>query len=875
MFAEMVTSLTARDAPKTDMKKILVIFFLLVSATSSAQVGAEKKVTVVLNNISLEEALTILGISYSVQFSYSDDIVPVQSMINLNINNEEIHSVLDKLLSPLGLTYKVLNGNRIILRRALKPLTQVIRGAVIDEVTHSPIPGATVMVRGDGPVMGTITDATGTFRVDRVPVGRVDLVASSVGYDAKRISGLLLGTGKELVIDVSLAGAVTSMNEIVVTGLRNDGIPGDGLAVTSSRTFSVEDTKRFAGSMGDPSRMASAFAGVTGASDDNNALVVRGNSPRGVLWRVEGIEIPNPNHFTTEGASSGVVSVLSPNIIETSDFLTGAFPAQFGNALSAIFDINLRNGNNTSREYSLQTGLLGLEVSAEGPFKKHHTSSYLVNYRYSTLSVLDKLGFELNEAGQYKDYQDLSFKLNLPGAAAGSFSFFGIGGKSRSSRTDHTLFDKNTSDVGVLGLSWKRMMNEKTFLTGSVSYSGTHIAKYHEVTGLESGPLAVDENYNKSYTRAQFSARRKITDRCFAEAGGIISQLDYNFFLKTTNAGNGPYPVIVNFSEQERDKTYISQGFLYGRQYFTESFFGFYGLHFIHFAMTSDYAVEPRAGIRWQPGPDVSLSAAYGKHSRIENLQYYLARDHQPGGAEVQINKDLGFTRADHLVLTYERAILRHRFKAETYYQQLYNAPVQADPTSVYASMNEDTGFITDSLINNGRGKNYGLEITLEKPFGNNFYYLVNGSLFQSRFSIKEEDERNTAYNGNYSFHLLAGKEFVMRGGASRFGLNVKMTSTGGRRYVPIDLARSVEEKRQVHDWKNAFENKLPAYFRTDVQFVYRHNRPRNSFEWRLDVQNVTDHKNAAWYYYDVTSATVKLKRQIGLVPLLTFRIDF
>jgi hypothetical protein len=864
------------------MKGCILITFVLLPFFASSQSNPDrgKKATLVLTNISLEEALTVLGISYSVQFSYSDDVVPTQSIINLNINDEELEPALVKLLSPFAIAYKITGRNRIILRKAASPLTQVIRGEVMDEGTRSPIAGATVMVTGTGPMTGSITDDAGIFRIDRVPVGRIDLLVTSVGYDQKKLTGILLGTGKELVIGVSLSGSVTPMNEVVITGVKNDGIPGDGMAVTSSRTFSVEDTKRFAGSMGDPARMASAFAGVTAASDENNALVVRGNSPRGVLWRVDGIEIPNPNHFATEGASSGVVSVLSPNVIEKSDFLTGAFPAQYGNALSAIFDINLRSGNNKRQEYSMQTGLLGLEVSAEGPLArnpliKDHPSSYLVNYRYSTLSVLDRLGFELNEAGQYKDYQDLSFKINFPDTPVGAVSLFGIGGKSNSTRQDNSVFDNNRSDMGVVGLSFRRMQNEKTFLTGALSYSGTHISKYHEVTGFDAGPVAVDENYSKSYLRAQFSGRRKITDQYFAEAGAIISQLDYNFFLKTTNAGDGPYAVIVNFSKQERDRTYISQAFLYARQYFSQSVFAFYGFHFIDFALTNDRAFEPRAGFRWQIRRDRSLSAAYGKHSRIENLQYYLARDHRPGGAEVQINKDLGFTRADHLVLTLEQVVENHKVKAETYYQKLYNAPVQADPTAVYASINEDTGFITDSLINKGRGSNYGVELTVEKPFGNNFYYLVNGSLFQSRFSVDQQRERNTAYNGNYSIHFLAGKEVAIKNGASRFGLNVKLTSTGGRRYVPIDLARSIDEQRQVHDWEHAFEKKLPAYFRTDIQLVYRNNRPRNAMEWRLDIQNVTDHRNPGWYYYDLPSATIKLKRQIGLVPLLTFRIDF
>jgi Carboxypeptidase regulatory-like domain/TonB-dependent Receptor Plug Domain len=412
------------DVNPIDMKKALMMWCILWAVTITAQTPnlPERKATILLSNISLEEVLTIIGISYSVQFSYSDNIVPSQTIINLSIQDYNLDLALDKLLGPFGISYKRTSGNRLLLVKKSVVLSQTIRGTITDQVTGAPVSGATIILNDVQPQKGTTTDESGKFRFHQIPVGRVSLLISSVGYDLKVINGILLGTGKELIMDINLQESISQIDAVVITAKKNDGLPGDGAATTSGRTFSVEDTKRYAGSMGDPARMASAFAGVTGGNDESNALIVRGNSPRNVLWRVEGIEVPNPNHFATEGASSGVVSILSPNMIENSDFLTGAFPAQYGNALSAVFDIHLRNGNNERREHTFQTGLLGLEASAEGPFHKNHPSSYLVNYRYSTLSVLDRLGFDLNEAGQYKDYQDLAFKLNCP-TRAGTLSF--------------------------------------------------------------------------------------------------------------------------------------------------------------------------------------------------------------------------------------------------------------------------------------------------------------------------------------------------------------------------------------------------------------------------------------------------------------------
>jgi hypothetical protein len=857
------------------MTRGLTIILIAICFNALGQVTKpeEKKATIHLTNISLGKALNVLGISYGVEFSYSDDVVPSETIIDLSIEDQGLESALSEVLSPFALTFKRSGNNRIILKRLNTASTQNVRGRVSDQVTGIGIEGSSITVLANGKQYISVSDSRGEFVVSKVPVGRVAVNVTSIGYETFGLSGMLLDAGKEAVIEVKLPESVTAMHEVEITALKNDGIAGDGVALTSGHSFTVEQTKRYAGSFGDPARMVSVYASITGASDENNALIVRGNSPRGVLWRLDGVEIPNPNHFATEGASGGVVSVLSANMLDRSDFLAGAFPAQYGNALSAVFDMRLRNGNNNKREYSLQTGLLGVEVSAEGPFNKTKSGSYLANYRYSTLSLLDKLGFDLNTAGQYKDYQDVAFKLHQPLGTTGSLSLFGIGGKSKSNTVNIDVFDDNRSDVGVVGLTSKHIIGANTVLNSALSFSKTAISRSNDTDVSDSDSLTLEEYYSKSYIRAQVSGRRKISSKFYAEGGFTISRLNYDFYLRSVDPRNQAYRVIVNF--QERDHTYITQAFLYARQYISPRVFGFYGSHFLHFALTRDYAIEPRAGIRWQSSENSSVSFGYGKHGRIENLQYYLGRDHQAGGNEIQINKELGFTRADHLNVSYEQQLSSSlRFKTEVYFQQLYNAPVHANPSALYTTINEDTGFITDSLINKGKGRNYGVEFSFERSFSNNWYAIANVSLFRSTFDIGEKQQLNTVYNGNACAHIAGGKEFEMND-QSRLGVNIKITTAGGRRYVPIDLQRSILEGRAMYDWQQAFENKLPTYFRTDFQIVYQVNRARHSFEYRLDIQNVTDHRNAAYYYYDKQHETIRLKKQYGFIPLLTFRIGF
>jgi hypothetical protein len=443
-----------------------------------------------------------------------------------------------------------------------------------------------------------------------------------------------------------------------------------------------------------------------------------------------------------------------------------------------------------------------------------------------------------------------------------------------SDKSQDRTQDVNGSAVGVVGITYRYRISDHARLATALSWSGTDIGGVHEVSGFEAGPMRLEENYRKSYLRASVTFDHWINENLSIQTGVIGSFLKYDFYMLNQDPTNTTYNTIVNFAE--KDETATWQLYASAKQHFTKKLSAFYGLHALRFNLSEDLSIEPRAGVRWTASEHTSLSVAYGRHSRIENLQYYLARDHQTGGNEVQINKNLAFTRAHHVGATYQYKFLQaHSLKTEIYYQRLQNVPVQASPSSLYASINEDTGFITDTLLNKGSGKNYGVEVSLERNFANSFYYLINGSLFQSLLNIEGQPSRNTAYNGNYSFHLLAGKEFVVGKRHRHLSLNVKWTNAGGRRYVPIDLQRSRISQTQIYDWQTAFDPKLPDYFRFDFQIGYRMSKPTWEIEWKVDIQNVTDHHNASYYYYHVESESIRLKRQVGILPLLTCKVKF
>lgn len=239
------------------------------------------------------------------------------------------------------------------------------------------------------PLRGTTADIHGNFRFEAVSVGRRNFKVIHLGYQPLTISEVMVGSGKEIVLNIKLEESPLVLNEVIVRPNSTKDRPVNKMAIVSARTFSVEETSRYAGGMDDPARLASAFAGVSTTQTTSNAIIIRGNSPRGVLWRFEGVDIPAAFHFpNVDFIGGGGFTVLSNQMLRNSDFFTGAFPAEYGNALSGVFDIRMRTGNSEKREYTAQINMLGSDVSAEGPFKKGCSSTYLFNYRYSTLGLV-------------------------------------------------------------------------------------------------------------------------------------------------------------------------------------------------------------------------------------------------------------------------------------------------------------------------------------------------------------------------------------------------------------------------------------------------------------------------------------------------------
>lgn len=759
---------------------------------------------------------------------------------------------------------------------------QTIRGRLVDSQSEIPIVGATVMIFDNSNIPVTATDSKGEFTLENVPLGRQSVEISFIGYNTISLRNLMIVRGKETVLDLKMEEKVVNVQQIVITAQKDKTNTNNEMAV-SGRSFSIEETERYAGSLGDPSRMAANFAGVMSVADQRNDIVIRGNSPSGLLWRLNGIDIPNPNHFGSTGSTGGPVSMLNNNVLANSDFFTGAFPAEYGNALSGVFDLKMRHGNNKKFEFLGQVGFNGFELGVEGPLSKKSGASFLINARYSTLEVMSKLGFTAGTGAAVPQYKDITFNLNLPRGKFGKLTLFGIGGLSYiemlDSQGDSSEFGfggtdlRYGSDMGVVGLNHTFFFNNSTRIVTKFSIAGTNIT-----TKLDS--LDKDMNYNfRFYGGNTFEARgqgglelhKKFNAKNYLMIGVKFNQLYFDLLDSVYTSDTTDY---VSAFDTKEYMSFI-QGYVQYQHKFTNNLKINLGIYGQYLPFNQTYAAEPRFGISWNFTEKMAINLGAGMHSQMQLPMFYMLENSD----NIRTNEDLDFSRSLQLVLGYDYVINPNlRLKIETYYQHLYDIPVtDQQPQFSMLNLGDDfTSFAYHDMVNQGTGTNYGFEFTFEKFFSKGFYFLVTTSIFESKFTGFDEIERNTKFNGNFVYNGLGGYEFNV-GKNAILALDLKGVYAGGKRYIPIDVEASKLASTGILDWDEAYENKHDDYFRINARITFKLNSNKKNFsqEWAVDIQNITNHQNIYAQRWDVHTNEIRTDYQQGIFPMMTYRILF
>ncbi len=779
------------------------------------------------------------------------------------------------ILFLFAVTPVMLNGqdNRKVLMRS-------IRGTVVDAASGYPIAYASVALLGR-PGTGAITDSSGHFIIKNVPVGRHDIQASFVGYESAIFKEILVTSSKEVFLNIPLKEAIRELDEVTVRPSLNKEQPLNKMATTGARMLSVEEASRYAGGMDDPARLVSSFAGVSPAMS-TNGISIHGNAPHLLQWRLEDVEIPNPNHFADLSIlGGGILSGLSSHVLGNSDFFSGAFPAEFSNAVSGVFDMKLRNGNNRRVENTIQIGLLGMDFASEGPLTKKHNSSYIFNYRYSTTGILEKAG--IVDFGGILDYQDLNFKFNIPTRKAGTFSVWGTGLLDKS----ESEFEKNPEEWEYLG---EQMESETSqyMVAGGISHSYF----FNDNTRLKTIVAATyfrhkgfvdfyDFDLNKypnldlvrNNTNLIFSAilNRKFSAKFTNKTGFTFTKMYYDMEMNLSPYTMQPLELI---SKGDGNTNLISG--------YTSSSIGLsdrvtlsVGLNAQVLTLNNHWTVEPRAGIKWQATPKASFALAYGLHSRMEKMDVYFVRTRSTGTEPV--NKDLDFSKAHHVMLSYGCRLSDNlNLKIEPYFQHLFDIPVIAD--SSYSVLNRVDFYVEEALKNKGKGRNFGVDVTLERYLNDGVYYMISGSLFSSKYKGGDGKWRNTKYNRQFIINCLSGKEWMLgQDKQNILGINLKMTMQGGDRYSPVDRVATLDDPDKVvqHDETKAFTKQFSPMFIVNYTISYKINKKKVSHEFALKGLNATGCKEYYGHEYNFNTGEIKPLRSATALPNISYKLEF
>lgn len=853
-----------------------LIAFLFISIQTSAQNG---KIQFSKHNLTIEQALQQIENQTTYTVAYSKAQLDVKQKIKVGMHKMEIKEAIGLVLKGTGLTYKV-KGNHLIISMpdeesnssGKKPM-QTVRGVVIDSRTKVPIEFASVQI-AELPTLGSVTDSLGRFRLSNVPVGRYTIQTSLLGYRTQLITESSVTSSKEVYLVIPVDENIHHLNEVVIQPeIAKDRLVNP-MAITGGRMISMEEASRFANGFDDPARLSSAFAGVAG-DVGTNAVAIRGNSPQFTQWRLEGVEIPNPTHFADlSGLGGGFLSALSTQVIGNSDFYNGAFPAEYSNALSGVFDMHMRNGNNQRYEHAFQFGLMGIDLASEGPINKKQGSSYLLNYRFSTTSLAS--GNDIN-----LKYQDLAFKLNFPTRRAGTFSIWGLSLLDRNKtkpleRTEwETIGDRqsgtNHLDKAVGGVAHQYSINDQAYIRSSLTatYAQDH-TKVNQET--ETGRVSVADIQNSKWD-VVFNAylNQKLSPKHVNRTGitvtGLMYDLDYKvspYFgldipMEQVSKGDGQSMLLTGYSTSLIDLN----------RRLTASL----GINAQYFTLNKNWSIEPRLALKWRMQPQHSISFAYGLHSRREKLDYYFVE--KEVGGQMASNRYLDFSKAHHFGITYDWNINRSlHLKIEPYYQYLFHIPVEAN--SSFSIINHQEVYLDRILKNKGRGVNYGIDLTLEQYMKNGFYYMLTGSLFKSRYKGSDHVWRNTRMDKAFMMNVVAGKEWMVgKQKQNVFSVNGRLLFQGGGCYTPVDEERSLVEHDIVFDESRAFSKRFNPAVNGDLSISYRINKKKISHEFSLKVLNVGLRTGMHFYRYNEKINIVESKNGNGCIPNISYKIYF
>lgn len=739
---------------------------------------------------------------------------------------------------------------------------QNVRGTIKESFTERVIEGVIVKLLVDNSTYKqTVSDAKGNFIFTDVQIGFYDILYTHISYKSFIQPSITVTVSKETVLNTVMESRAKELEEVEVNFDKERGIPNNEMANSSVFSIHPNDARRLAGGLDDPIRVTGTLPGVTAATNFSaNFVSIRGNSPRSLKYQMEGVELPNPTHFARIGSSGGTFTIFSMQLMDKSDFYTGAFSAQFGDALGGVFDVKFKKGNSKQHEMTFQIGSLGVEFGSEGPLSKKNNSSYVLNYRYATVG-LARIGNPSQPT-----YQDLAFNIDIPLAKSkGKLQFFAIAGTS--DRTRSALKDSS---------EWKESLDRTTLYLASTT--ATMGGVYKKYIGSKSVLKATvvgsysKQSDNKDYVQNDFSIiNQKINEYTSTPITGALS-FKHKFGIKHSNITGLSYNTTghnwkaekYSFNQNKQivlmdgtGRSDILKAYTQSKFSLTEKFNILAGVHFLKYNVTNQQTVEPRLSLNYQLNSKHSLSLSSGMHSQVENYATYLYEETDLNGDVINPNKNLGLSKAIHYILGYRgKVFTNHRLRIEAYFQQLYDVPVDS---LTFSTINIEELSDLRTLTNSGTGQNYGVDVGFERYTDNGLYYIFNSSVWRSLYKAGDGVQRSSAFDNNYNLRFIVGKEYKLRASKNKKGIdryrafswNGSLNILGGQTYTPLDFANSKIEQETIYDESLAYTEKGKTLLFLDFNFSYTINKKKRKTVWAIQVKNLLNNGNALYREYD------------------------
>lgn len=759
--------------------------------------------------------------------------------------------------------------------------TQTISGVVKNSFTERAITDVKVsLLLNDSIVISTFTDQKGVFNFVKIPLGIYDISFAHLEYEAFILPDITLTSSRVENITVGLVEAFKQLNELTINPHKDRSKNNNEMSTNSVKTIYVQDMQKLAGSLDDPIRVAGMMPGVTSeAAFSENFVSIRGNSPRGLKYQMEGVEVINPSHFARIGSSGGTFTVFSMQLLDKSDFFTGAFPAEYSNALSGVMDVNFRRGNQATHEYSITAGTLGLDFSTEGPFNSKMKSSYLINYRYSVVGMARFIGYPTQPT-----YQDLSFVLNFP-QKKGEFKVFGISGTSdrkRLATPDSTLWKSDidrynlslSSQMVMLGGTYDRPFGENSLMKLTLVGNAFKQVDNRNYLLQEATEIIRSRNeYSSIPVTAALSFKHKFSRRHTNKTGGSFEYASHNWEV-----------LQYDFENTRLDTNVIGKGYAQTAKAYTQSRIFLneklvlnLGVSSLFYSVNKKVTFEPRIGLSYQTKSKGKLTLSLGKHSQIEHYATYLFQQKDSLGVISNPNKNLELVKAYHAIGGFKTTIFKnHYLNVEVYYQYLYDIPTEKNGTFSMANIAELQQI--RALENIGTGENYGIDFGIERYASKGLYYMINASVFESNYVDGLGVKRSTGYDQKFNVKFLAGKEYIIgekKGKTNFIGWNTNVAYVGGRPYTPVDIAASELNQETIYNERIAFTARDKNLLFADVTFTYKINKAKRTAVWSLQIKNIFSNGAAIYREYDPMTHQETTVKSSSFFPNLSYKIQF